>query len=188
MFYSKQVEVSPWFEGMRGIKCTISSSCWCESFDTLKPIKKCCRFADDILKPIFLNKNYCVLIQTPLKFVCHGPVDINPASVQTMVCRLIGDKPLSTTIITVQRCIYATQCEGWVKYGFMVRVSKEKKRNGRLLWHLLIFEIQLVLLSQDHFPQTYSESPLKSVASWKAKTHMYACHMCVCCVDWNVAL
>ena len=50
--------------------------------------------ADSVFKCIFLNEKICILIKILLKFVPKGPVDNNPALVQIMVWRRIGDKPL----------------------------------------------------------------------------------------------
>ena len=50
--------------------------------------------ADNIFKRIFLNENDKILIQISLKFVPKGPIDNNPALVQIMAWRQIGDKPL----------------------------------------------------------------------------------------------
>ena len=38
-----------------------------------------CHFADDILRCIFVNEKFPILIEMSLKFVAKGPVDINPA-------------------------------------------------------------------------------------------------------------
>ena len=38
-------------------------------------------FADDILKCIFMNKKFCILIKISLKFVPKGPIDNTPALV-----------------------------------------------------------------------------------------------------------
>ena len=37
--------------------------------------------ADDIFNGIFLNENYCILIQISLEFVPKGPIYNNPALV-----------------------------------------------------------------------------------------------------------
>ena len=50
--------------------------------------------ADDISKCIFLNENDIIPIQISLKFVPKSPIDNNPALVQVMAWRRIGDKPL----------------------------------------------------------------------------------------------
>ena len=56
--------------------------------------------ADDIFKCIFLNEKFYVLIKISLKFVPNGPIDNNPALVQVMAWRRIGDKPLSEPMLT----------------------------------------------------------------------------------------
>ena len=55
--------------------------------------------ADDISKRIFLNEKLWTLIEISLKFVSKGPIDNNPALVQIMACRQIGNKPLSKPIL-----------------------------------------------------------------------------------------
>ena len=57
-------------------------------------------FADDIFRCIFVNENFCILINISLKFVPKGPIDNNPALVQIMAWRRIGDKPLSEPVLT----------------------------------------------------------------------------------------
>ena len=57
--------------------------------------KKCCHFADGILKFIFFNKNIWMSIKTSLKFFPKGPVNNIPALFQIMAWRRPGDKPLS---------------------------------------------------------------------------------------------
>ena len=64
------------------------------NLNTLGPRQHRRRFADDIFKCIFFNENCCVLIKTSLKYVGNGPID-NPALVQIMAWRRLGDKPLS---------------------------------------------------------------------------------------------
>ena len=50
-------------------------------------------FADDSFKCIFLSEYYCIFIQISLKFVPKGPVNNNPALIQTMVWWCTGNKP-----------------------------------------------------------------------------------------------
>ena len=38
-------------------------------------------FADDIFRCIFVNENFCILIEISLKCVTDGPIDNNPALV-----------------------------------------------------------------------------------------------------------
>ena len=56
--------------------------------------------ADDIFKCIFLNENDRISIQTSLKFIPRSPIDNNPALVQVMAWRRIGDKPLPELMLT----------------------------------------------------------------------------------------
>ena len=57
-------------------------------------------FADDVLKCIFLNENFLILIQISLQFVRKGPIDNKWTLVQVMARRRIGDKPLSEPMLT----------------------------------------------------------------------------------------
>ena len=54
--------------------------------------------ADDAFRYIFLNGKFYIKIS--LKFVPKGPIDNNPALVQIMAWRRIGDKPLSESMLT----------------------------------------------------------------------------------------
>ena len=47
----------------------------------------------------FVNEKFWILIKISLKFVSKGPIDNNPALVQIMAWRRIGDKPLSEPIL-----------------------------------------------------------------------------------------
>ena len=57
-------------------------------------------FSDDTFRCMFVNENFCILIEISLKFVPKGPFDNNPTLVQIMAWRLIGDKPLSEPMLT----------------------------------------------------------------------------------------
>ena len=56
--------------------------------------------AQDNFKCIFFNENYRIPIRISLRFVSKGPIDIEPALVQVMAWRRIGDKPLTELIQT----------------------------------------------------------------------------------------
>ena len=49
---------------------------------------------------IFMNEKFSILIKISLKLVLKGPIDNNPALVQIMAWRWIGDKPLSDPMLT----------------------------------------------------------------------------------------
>ena len=68
-------------------------------FNTLGPRQNGRHFADDIFKCIFLNGNVWISIKISLKFVCKGPINNIPASVQIMAWRRPGDKPLSEAMM-----------------------------------------------------------------------------------------
>ena len=44
-------------------------------------------FTDNIVRYIFVNEKFCILIKISLKFVAEGPVDNNPSLVKIMACR-----------------------------------------------------------------------------------------------------
>ena len=71
-------------------------------------------FADDTLKPIFLNENIRILIKISLKLVPKVPVNNFSALVQIMAWRWPGDKPLSepmTACLLTHICVTRSQ---WV--------------------------------------------------------------------------
>ena len=59
-----------------------------------------CLFADDIFRCIFVNENFCILVKISLKCVPKCPIINNPALVQKMAWRRIGDKPLYEPMLT----------------------------------------------------------------------------------------
>ena len=59
-----------------------------------------CHFADDILRCIFVNENFLILIWISLKFVPKGLIDNNLALVQIMAWRRKGAKPLPEPMLT----------------------------------------------------------------------------------------
>ena len=64
-------------------------------FNTLRPRQNGHSFVDDTFKRIFLNENVIISIKISLKFVPKGPINNNPALVQVMTWRRLGDKALS---------------------------------------------------------------------------------------------
>ena len=57
-------------------------------------------FADCIIKCIFMNEMFSILIRISLKFVPMGPNDNKPTLVPIMAWRRIGDKTLSESMLT----------------------------------------------------------------------------------------
>ena len=78
-------------EAPRGTRGNINSS---------PPWQNGLRFADDILRCIFVNEKFRILMKLLLKFVPMGPFDSNPALVQIMAWHRIGDTPLSEPMLT----------------------------------------------------------------------------------------
>ena len=68
--------------------------------DSSPPEQNGRHFADDFFRCIFVNENFCILINSSLNFVPKGPIDNHPALVQIMAWRWIGDKPLSEPMLT----------------------------------------------------------------------------------------
>ena len=58
-------------------------------------------FADDIFRCILVNEKLCILNKISLKLIPKGPIDNNPALVQIMVWRQVGDKPLPEPLLTL---------------------------------------------------------------------------------------
>ena len=56
--------------------------------------------SDDIMKCIFMNEKFCILIRISLKFLPVGPIKDRPVFFQVMAWRQIGDKPLSEPMLT----------------------------------------------------------------------------------------
>ena len=57
-------------------------------------------FVDDILKCIFINEKFCILIPTSPKFVPKGPINTKSALVQILTWRRTGDKLLPEPMLT----------------------------------------------------------------------------------------
>ena len=74
---------------------------------TLRHEQNGCRVADSIFKCIFLNENYYILIQIPLKFVPSSPND-KSTLVQVMVWHRTGNKSLHEPMMTQFTWIYAS--------------------------------------------------------------------------------
>ena len=72
-------------------------------------------FADDIFNCIFVNENFCILIQISLKFDPKGPIHNIPTLVQIMTWHRPGDKPLSEPMM-VSSLTHICGTKGrWVK-------------------------------------------------------------------------
>ena len=84
--------------------------------NTLRPRQNGRHFADDTLKPIFLNENIQISIKISLKFVPKVPINNIPALVQIMAWHRPGDKPLSEPMMVcllMHICVTRPQ---WVNY------------------------------------------------------------------------
>ena len=67
--------------------------------DALRPDENSCTFADDVIKCIFFDKTYRVLVKISLKVVCNIPINNSTAFMQKIVRRRSGDKPLSEPML-----------------------------------------------------------------------------------------
>ena len=67
--------------------------------NTLRQRQNGRHFPHKIFRWIFLNENVCISFKISLKFVPKGPINNFPVSVQIMVWRRPGDKPLSEPIM-----------------------------------------------------------------------------------------
>ena len=72
-------------------------------------------FAECNFKRIFLNDNYFILIQIPLKFVLNGSISNNLSLVQIMAWRRRDAKPLSAPIMVYFTDAYKRTRPQWVK-------------------------------------------------------------------------
>ena len=88
MSYRPGLYTSPSHAGLLGRKIYIL-------FNTLSPRQNGHHFADVIFKSIFLNENYCILIEISVKCVPRGTVNNKPSLVQIIAWRRTGDKLLS---------------------------------------------------------------------------------------------
>ena len=68
-------------------------------FNIVRPRKNGCRFADNILKYIFLNDSVRISIKISMKIVPKGPINNIPSSVQIMAWRRPDAKPLSEPLM-----------------------------------------------------------------------------------------
>ena len=76
----------------------INGECFhCKNLYSRKCIWKC-RLRDDIFKCIFLNKNFCILIQNSTKCVPEGPVDNRLTLIQVMAWHPICNKSVPMMI------------------------------------------------------------------------------------------
>ena len=58
------------------------------------PAQNGCQFADNIFKCIYVNENFCILLQISLMFLPKGLINNKSALVQVMAWRKTGHKPL----------------------------------------------------------------------------------------------
>ena len=68
---------------------------WVLFVNTLRPRQNGRHFAGDTFKRLFLNENIRISIKISVKVVPNGPINNIPASIQIMVWRRPGGKPLS---------------------------------------------------------------------------------------------
>ena len=125
------------------------------AINTLRPRQNGRHVPDDIFKCIFLNENVRILIKISLNFVPNGPMNNNPASVQIMAWRRIGDKPLSEPMIVNLRTHICVTRSQWVKApcaNFSV--------------------------SDIYIQQLYFLNPFKHVIIWQMLSQLSCCNTC----------
>ena len=71
----------------------------CQAINSSPHGQNGCHFANDIFRCIFVNGKFCILIKISQKFIPKCQID-NPALVQIMAWRQIGNKPLSEPMLT----------------------------------------------------------------------------------------
>ena len=118
---------------IRDLKC-------CTSINTLRPRLNGRHFADDTFKRIFLNENDRILIEISLKFFPKGPINNNPALVQIMAWRWLGDKPLSEPMmVRVPTHICVTRPQ-WVKSSHETGLVTPTPRELNPAWDTWLIE------------------------------------------------
>ena len=91
-------------------------------------------FPGDIFKCIFLNGIIWIFIMISLKFVPKGTINNNPALVQIMAWRRLGDKPLSEPMmISVLTHLCVTRPE-WVTVSFQAQTLGPSSTLSIWLW------------------------------------------------------
>ena len=88
---------------------------WQPEPNTLRPRQKCCHFADDISKCIFLSGNGQISLEISLKFVPKVGINIIPAWVQIMAWCRPGDKPLSGPMMVSLLTLICVTRPQWVE-------------------------------------------------------------------------
>ena len=89
-------------------------------FNILGSGQRCCKFADDIFKCIFLTENVWISTKYSLTNVSRGPINNIPAFVQIMTCCQPGYKPLSETMLMSLLTDICPTRPQWAKYIFRV--------------------------------------------------------------------
>ena len=88
--------------GIRGVVCEESlckQSLLCVFNNSSPPAQNGHLFTYYIFRCIFMNEKFYILITISLKFVPKGSIHKNPALIQIMAWRRIGDKPLSEPML-----------------------------------------------------------------------------------------
>ena len=117
--------------------------------NTLRPRQNGCQFPD-IFKCIFLNENIYMSINTSLKFVPKGPINIIPALVQIMAWCRTGDKPLSEPMMV---CLLTHICvtrPEWVNTCFPMQVREYNSNALHALYTRLSVNYTNYLLGNQH--------------------------------------
>ena len=76
--------------------------------------------ADDKVKCIFMNENFCILIRIPLKYVSRGPIDNKPALGKITACAEYATSHYMNKSLTISRTHIRGTRGRWVRVtGFI---------------------------------------------------------------------
>ena len=84
-------------------------------FLTHHPLDKMVAISQRMFTGIFVKEKFCILIEVSLKFVPKGSIDNNPALIQIIAWRRIGDKPSSEPMLTGFTDAYIRYWQTWGK-------------------------------------------------------------------------
>ena len=121
--------------------------CASHDMNTLRPRQIRCHFADDI----FSNENHRILNKASLKYGSYGPTNIMPVFPQIMVCRRIGEKPLSDPMV-IQFTVEYMRHPDWWDNSMLCCLQYEtsemyaKRRRMRHVWVITFHIVQLCVI------------------------------------------
>ena len=100
------------------------------------------QFSDDVFKHIFLNEDYCILIEISFKFVSHGPFNTILSLVQIMAWHRSGNKHyLNHWWLNLMTHICITQPQWGKNDSVLTQYGKSTKINDFVTY----FNLNLVM-------------------------------------------